>query len=197
MAYERFNASNAAMVLIDHQTGTMGWMHSGPTEVMRRNAVALAQAAKVTGMSVVLTSSQEDQPQGPLFPEIQEILPEAYAARTKRTGVVDCFEDPVFAKAVKDTGKRKLILSGLLTEVCVVYPALNAKNEGYDVQVIADASGSGTKMGDDLALDRMRQADIGVASTIQILSEMVDNWAESPGPEILEILNGLYAAIED
>jgi len=197
MAYERFNASNAAMLLIDHQTGTMGWMHSGPTDVMRRNTVALAQAAKVTGMPVVLTSSQEDQAQGPLFPELQEILPDAFAARSKRTGVVDCFEDPAFAKAVKDTGRKKLILAGLLTEVCVVYPALNAKNDGYDVQVIADASGSGTKMGDDLALDRMRQADIAVASTIQILSEMVANWSDSPGPEIMEILGGLYAAMAE
>jgi len=197
MAYERFNASNAAMLLIDHQTGTMGWMHSGPTDVMRRNTLALAKAAQITGMPVVLTSSQEDQAQGPLFPELEEILPNAYAARIKRTGVVDCFEDPAYAKAVKDTGRKKLILAGLLTEVCVVYPALNSKNEGYDVQVIADASGSGTKMGDDLALDRMRQADIGVASTIQILSEMVASWSDSPGPEILEVLGGLYAAMAE
>jgi len=197
MAYERFNASNTAMLLIDHQVGTMGWMHSGPTDVMQRNTVALAKAAKITGMPVVLTSSQEDQAQGLLFPELQEILPEAYAARIKRTGVVDCFEDPAYAKAVKDTGRKNLILAGLLTEVCVVYPALSAKSEGYDVQVIADASGSGTKIGDDLALDRIRQADAGVASTIQILSEMVSNWSDSPGPEILEVLGGLYAAMAD
>ena len=64
MSYERLNADNAAMLLSDHQVGTMGWMHSGPTEVMRRNAEALAKAAKITGMPVVLTSSQEDQVQG-------------------------------------------------------------------------------------------------------------------------------------
>jgi len=195
MAYERYNSQNAALLLIDHQVGTMGWMHSGPTDVMRRNAIALAQAARTTGMPVVFTSSQEDNVQGPLFPELEGILPDAFASRVKRTGVVDCFDDPAFAGAVKATGRRKLIMAGLLTEVCVVYPALNATNEGYEVQVIADASGSGTKAGDEIALDRIRQAGVGVASTIQILSEMVSDWAESPGPEILEILGGLYAAM--
>ena len=138
-------------------------------------------------MPVVLTSSQEDQVQGPLFPELEELLPDAFASRIKRAGVVDCFDDPAFADAVRATGRTKLILAGLLTEVCVVYPALNATNEGYEVQVVADASGSGTKVGDDIALDRMRQAGVSVGSTIQVLSEMVFNWAESPGPEILEI----------
>lgn len=196
MAYERYNSQNTALLLIDHQVGTMGWMHSGPTDVMQRNTIALAQAAKITGMPVVLTSSQEDNAQGPLFPEVQEILPQAFSSRIKRTGVVDCFDDPAYAEAVKATGRRKLIMAGLLTEVCVVYPAMNATNEGYEVQVIADASGSGTKAGDDIALDRMRQSGVGVASTIQILSEMVDDWAVTPGPEILEILGGLYAAME-
>ena len=196
MAYERYNAQNTAMLLIDHQVGTMQWMHSGPTAVMRRNTLALAQAARVAGMPVVMTSSQEDQVQGPLFPELEELLPEAFAARIKRTGVVDCFDDPAFAHAVRSTGRKKLILAGLLTEVCVVYPALNAKNEGFEVQVVADASGSGTSVGDAIALDRMRQAGVSVASTIQILSEMVFDWAVRPGPEILEILGGLYAAME-
>lgn len=197
MAYERYNASNAAILLIDHQVGTINWMHSAPKDDVIRNTIALAKAAKVTGMSVVLTSSQEDNVQGLLFPELQELLPEAYAARIKRAGVVDAFEDPAFAEAVRATGRKKLIMAGLLTEVCVVYPALNARDEGYEVQVIADASGSGTKMGDEIALDRMRQSDINVASTIQILSEVVFNWSETPGPEILEILGEIYASLED
>ena len=196
MAYDRYNSENAALLLIDHQVGTMGWMHSGPTDVMQRNTIALARAAQITGMPVVLTSSQEDNAQGPLFPELESLLPNAFASRVKRTGVVDCFDDPAYAEAVKATGRRRLIMAGLLTEVCVVYPALNAANEGYEVQVVADASGSGTKAGDDIALDRMRQSGVGVASTIQILSEMVNDWAVSPGPEILEVLGGLYAAME-
>lgn len=197
MTYARWNAKNSALLLIDHQVGTAGWMHSGPVDVMKRNAIALAKAAAITGMPVVMTSSQEDKTQGPLFSELAELLPEAFAARIKRTGVVDCFDDPAFAQAVKATGRKNLILCGLLTEVCVVYPALSAIGDGYNVQVVVDASGSGTKMGDDIALARMRQAGASVASTIQMLSEIVFNWAESPGPEILEVLGGLYAAMAD
>ena len=144
-------------------------------------------------MPIVLTSSMEDAPQGPLLPELREILPDAYAVRVKRAGIVDAFDDPGFAEAVRATGRKRLIMAGLLTEVCVVYPALNAVDEGYAVQVVADASGSATKMADEIALDRMRQAGVLVTTTVQIMSEMVFNWAEGAGPEIMPVLNDLYA----
>ena len=92
---------------------------------------------------------------------------------------------------------NNLTLSGLRTEVCVVYPVLSAKTDGYEVQVVANASVSGTKSGDNIAHDRMRQTDLSVASTIQILSEIVLDWSMPPGPDILEILGGLYAAMAD
>jgi nicotinamidase-related amidase len=195
MSYERFNAKNTAMLLIDHQVGTINWMHSAPHDEVKQNTLALAKSAKAAGMKVVLTSSMEDHPQGPLFPELEEILPEEFAARVKRAGIVDAFDDPNFKKAVENTGKKKLIMAGLLTEVCVVYPALNAKNEGYEVQVVADASGSATPAADSFALDRLRQADINVVSTVQIMSEMVDNWAEGAGPKIMPVLGELYAEL--
>lgn len=75
MSYERFNADNAAMLLIDHQVGTIEWIHSAAKKDVIRNTLALAKSAKELGMPVVLTSSQEDQVQGPLLPELQEILP--------------------------------------------------------------------------------------------------------------------------
>ena len=195
MAYDRYSANNAAMLLIDHQVGTLEWMHSAPKADVIRNTLALAKAARELGMPVVLTSSQEDQVQGPLLHELAELLPEAYAARIKRGGIVDALDDPDFAAAVRATGRNRLIMAGLLTEVCVIYPALNARNEGYQLQVVADASGSGTKMGDDIALARMQQSGIGVASTIQILSELVFNWAEGAGPRVLPILGEIYAEL--
>lgn len=196
MAYERFNADNAAMLLIDHQVGTIEWVHSAPKKDVIRNTLALAKTAKELGMPVVLTSSQEDQMQGPLLAELREILPEAYEDRVKRGGIVDAFDDPNFAAAVKATGRKKLIMAGLLTEVCLIYPALNAQDEGYEVQAVADASGSGTKMGDDIALGRMQQAGIGVTSTIQVMSELVFNWAEGAGPKILPVLGEIYADLD-
>lgn len=195
MAYERFNADNAAMLLIDHQIGTIEWMHSAPKDEVRRNTLALAKSAKAVGMPVLLTSSMEWEAQGPLFPELQDILPEAFEARIKREGIVDAFDDPNFAQAVQALGRKKLIMAGLLTEVCVVYPALNAADEGYGIQVVADASGSATKMADDIALDRMRQAGVAITSTVQVMSEMVSNWAEGAGPQIMPVLGELYAEL--
>jgi len=195
MAYERFNADNAAMLLIDHQIGTIDWMHSAPKDEVKRNTLALAKSAKAVGMPVLLTSSMEWEAQGPLFPELQDILPEAFEARIKRAGIVDAFDDPNFAQAVQALGRKKLIMAGLLTEVCVVYPALNAADEGYEIQVVADASGSATKMADDIALDRMRQAGVAITSTVQVMSEMVSNWAEGAGPQIMPVLGELYAEL--
>ena len=197
MSYPRINSANTVLLLIDHQVGTAQWMHSGSIEAMKRNTLALAKAAAATGMSVVLTSSQEDQVQGPLFQELEPILPTQYANRIKRQGTVDCMADPDFNLAVKSTNKKTVIMAGLLTEVCVLYPAMSAKLEGYKVHVIADASGSGTKAGDDIALARLRQEGIHVGSTIQILSEMVEDWSSGPGPAILEVLGELYAAIDE
>jgi len=197
MAHERFNASNAALLLIDHQVGTADWMHSGSRDAMKRNTLALAKAAAATGMPVVMTSSQENQidVQGPLFPELANILPDAFAARIKRGGTVDSMADPDLAAAVQATDRKKMIMAGLLTEVCVLYPALSAVEDGYEVQVIADASGSGTKAGDDFAIARMQLAGAHVASTIQILSEMVDDWSAGAGPEILGVLGEIYASL--
>ena len=84
-------------------------------------------------------------------------------------------------------------MAGLLTEVCLLYPALNARDEGYDVQAVADASGSGTKMADDIAIARMRHEGVVVTSTIQVMSELVYNWAEGSGPKILPVLQEIYA----
>ncbi len=197
MAYERFNADSAAMVLIDHQVGTIEWMHSAPKKDVIRNVLALAKTARELGMPVVLTSSQEDQVQGPMLPELKEILPEAYKNRVKRGGITDAFDDPNFAAAVEATGRKKLIMAGLLTEVCLLYPALNAHDEGYEIQAVADASGSGTKMADEIATARMRHEGVVVTSTIQVMSELVFNWAEGAGPKILPILQEIYADLEE
>ena len=86
MYSERFTGANAAMLLIDHQIGTMSWVRSAPLDEIKRNTMVLAKAARALNMPVILTSSMEDHVQGPLMPELQAILPEAFAARIKRAG---------------------------------------------------------------------------------------------------------------
>lgn len=101
-----FTPENTAMLLIDHQVGTMGWVGSASLEEIKMNTIALARAADAVGMPLILTSSMEDQAQGPLFEELIQAVPEAYANRVLRGGVVDSMKDEGFAKAVKDTGRR-------------------------------------------------------------------------------------------
>lgn len=104
MNYENFSADTAALLLIDHQVGTMQLIKNIDRELAAKQSIALAKMAKILNMPVVLTSSQENNAQGPLLPEIAEILPEAYEARVKRPGVVNAWAYPDFHKAVLATG---------------------------------------------------------------------------------------------
>src|SRR4029077_17554957 len=142
MHKKAFTPDNAAMLLIDHQVGTMGWTHSSDINLVKKNALRLARIAKAVGMPVVLTTSMEDQVQGPLVPELEQILPEAFAARIKRPGIVNAMHHEGFNKAVKATGRKRLFSAGVTTEICVTFPVLQMLEEGYEVQVSADASDS-------------------------------------------------------
>ena len=160
MNYEKLNADNAAMLLIDHQVGTMGWAKSLPFEELKRNALMLAKTAKILKMPTVLTSSMEEYAQGPLLAGLETILPDEFAARIKRFGIVNAMDDENFAKAVKATGRKKLIIAGVTNDVCTVYPALSLVRDGFEVQVVADAGASPTKMADDIALRRMENGGV-------------------------------------
>jgi nicotinamidase-related amidase len=188
MNLERFSSQNAAMLLIDHQVGTMSWVRSAPLEEIKRNTVVLAKAARALNMPVILTSSMEEQVQGPLMPEVQEILPEAFAVRIKRLGVVDAMDDENFAAAVRNTGRQNLIMAGITTDVCVVYPAMTAVRQGYSVQVVVDACGSPSKIADDIALRRMEKAGVTLTSTNQVIAELARKWTTLEGGKLIEIL---------
>ena len=145
MHEKAFTPDNAAIVLIDHQVGTMGWTHSHDINLVKKNPLGLARIAKAVGMPVVLTSSMEDHVHGPLVPEMEQILPEAFARRIRRPGIVNAMHDDGFNNAVKATGRKKLFVAGVTTEICVTFAVLQMLEEGYDVQVSADASASWSK----------------------------------------------------
>jgi len=188
MNSERFNGANAAMLLIDHQIGTMSWVRSAPLDEIKKNTVVLAKAARALNMPVILTSSMEEHVQGPLMPELQVILPEAFAARIKRVGVVDAMDDDNFASAVLATGRKNLIMAGITTDVCVVFPAMTAVQQGYSVQVVVDACGSPSKIADDVALRRMEKAGVTLTSTNQAIAELARKWTTPEGGKLIEIL---------
>jgi len=176
------------MLLVDHQTGTMAWTHSHDINLMKQNAIKLAKIGKAAGIPIVLTSSMEDQMQGPLISELQEILPDEYAARIRRPGIVNAMHHDGFNKAVKATGRRKLFVAGVTTEICITFPVLQMLDEGYEVQVSADASASYTKYGDDIALRRMEQAGAVITTVDMIVSELAVDWTSPLGAKLVPIL---------
>lgn len=188
MHKKAFTPHNAAMLLIDHQVGTMAWTHSSDINLVKKNTLRLARIAKAVGMPVVLTASMEDRVQGPLAPELEQILPEAFAQRIKRPGIVNAMHHDGFNKAVKATGRKKLIVAGVTTEICVTFPVLQMLEEGYGVQVSADASASWSKLGNELALRRMENAGAVITTVDQIISELAIDWTSPNGKQLEPIL---------
>ena len=183
-----FTPENSAMLLVDHQVGTMGWVGSASLEEIKMNTIALARAADAVGMPLILTSSMEDQAQGPLFDELQRAVPDAYANRVLRGGVVDSMKDEGFAKAVTDTKRKNLIIAGITTDVCVVYPAITAVSEGYNVQVVVDGSGSPTQIADETALRRMESNGVTLTTTNQLIAELAQDWSTDNGQKLMQVL---------
>jgi nicotinamidase-related amidase len=188
MTYERLRADNAALLLIDHQVGTMGWVKSIPFEEMKRNALMLAQTARILKLPVVLTSSMEEYAQGPLLNELESILPSEFANRVKRFGIVNAMDDEKFAAAVKATGRKKLIIAGVTNDVCTVYPALSLVRDGFEVQVVADAGGSPSSMADDIALRRMERGGVTLTSTNQLIAELAGSWTTPEGGQLVQLI---------
>jgi nicotinamidase-related amidase len=185
-----FNIEDTAMILIDHQVGTTTWANTTPLALLQRNVIILAKFAKGTGMPTVLTSSQETNinVQGPLMPELQEILPEAFAARIQRQGVVNAWEDENFANACRHTGKRNFVMAGVTTDVCMVAPAISALEEGFHVQVVCDACGSTNPIAEEMAWRRMERAGVRLTSTNAIVAELVKHWASPAGAVAFPLL---------
>ncbi|MFB2661841.1 isochorismatase family protein [Shewanella mangrovisoli] len=186
MSFSRFTGENATLLLIDHQVGTMGWVKSIPIDEMKRNTLMLAKTAQILKMPVVLTSSMEEYAQGPLMQELKDVLPEEFENRIKRLGIVNAMDDENFAKATKAPGRKRIIIAGVTNDVCTVYPALSLVSEGYEVQVVADAGGSPSKMGDEMALRRMEQAGVVLTSTNQVIAELAGSWSTPEGMRIVQ-----------
>ncbi len=184
----KFTVNNAAMLLIDHQQGTIKLAVNLPYKKLVHNTRALARTAVETGMPLVLTSSQEDRFQGPLLQDIQDIAPEAYADRVKRPGIVDAWDYPDFRTAVEATGKKKIIMAGLTNDVCIVFPSISMVEEGYEVQVVVDGGGSPTQTADETAIQRMKDAGVTITSTNQVMAELASDWADETGAKIQGIM---------
>ncbi|VTS04378.1 isochorismatase family protein [Tuwongella immobilis] len=185
-----FTANDSALLLIDHQVGTMQLIRNLPLELVRRNTLALAKTAKILNIPVVLTSSQETRVQGPLMPELAAVLPDAFASRIQRAGIVNAWNDDQFRHAVEATGRRNLIMAGVTTDVCLVFPAIRAVREGYAVQAVMDASGSPFELSEQFAQNRMENEGVILTATNTLLAELAQDWSRPEGGALLQILFG-------
>lgn len=184
----QFTPDNSAIVLIDHQVGTLQFVFTMSPDESLRNAVMLAKAAKAYGMPVVLTTSQEDRIQGPTAPALQQVLPEAYNNRVKRAGIVNAWADPNFSAAVRATGRKKLIMAAVTTDICLIFPAISAVQEGLDVLAVLDASGSSYEVQEALARQRMESAGVVLTTTNTVIAELVQDWSTPQGSELIQLL---------
>lgn len=150
-------------------------------QLLINNVVALAKTGRVFGLPTVLTSIAADSFSGPLLPEVREVFPEAEVIDRSW---INAWEDEAFRGAVEATGRRKLIMAGLWTEVCLTLPALSALEEGYEVYFVVDASGGASEASHDAAVQRLVQAGSAPVSWEGVLSELQRDWArqETYGP---------------
>jgi nicotinamidase-related amidase len=119
---------------------------------------------------------------------LEEILPEAFEARIQRAGIVNAWNDPNFSAAVAATGKKNLIMAGVTTSVCLVYPALSAIAAGYTVQAVMDASGSPSELAEEVSRRRMENAGTILTATDSIIAELAQDWSTSSGSQLIQVL---------
>ncbi|GLV64479.1 hydrolase [Bacillus mycoides] len=173
--YSRLSKSDAAVLLVDHQTGLISSLvRDYGVDEFKNNVLALANTARFFDLPVILTTSFEDGPNGPLMQELIELFPNA--PKIARPGQINAWDNDEFVKAIEATGKKQLIIAGVVTDVCVAFPALSAVNVGYEVFVVTDASGTFSKQVADAALMRMAHGGVQLMNWFSVAAELQRDW---------------------
>ncbi len=173
-SYSRLDKDQVAVLLVDHQAGLMSLVRDIDPDKFKNNVLALADIAKYFKLPTILTTSFEDGPNGPLMPELKELFPDApYIARP---GQINAWDNEDFVKAIKATGKKQLLIAGVVTEVCVAFPALSALAEDFEVFVVTDASGTFNEVTRLAAWDRMTAAGAQLMSWFGVACELHRDW---------------------
>src|ERR1700745_1329045 len=182
---ERLTPDNAALLLIDHQVGLFTGVRDIPVAELKHNVVALAKALKVLGVPMIVTATSPEM-WGPIIPELAEALPGI--SIINRT-TVNAFDEPRFTKAVEATGRKKLIIAGVSTDVCLALPAIYASGNGYDSYGVIDASSTFSETKRITGLLRMVQAGVIITDYCTVAVEMLkDNASPKAG--------ALYGALD-
>jgi nicotinamidase-related amidase len=172
--YVRLDRNNAAVLLVDHQAGLLSLVRDIGPDTFKNNVLALADLARYFELPTILTTSFETGPNGPLVPELKTMFPDAPCIA--RPGQINAWDNEEFVSAVKATGKKQLIIAGVVTEVCVAFPTLSALAEGFEVFVVTDASGTFNEITRDSAWDRVSAAGAQLMTWFGVACELHRDW---------------------
>jgi nicotinamidase-related amidase len=186
------DANDAVMLLIDHQSGLFQTVGDMPMPTLRNHAAALAKIATLSKIPVITTASVPQGPNGPPIPEIHLNAP--HAKYVARKGEINAWDNPDFVAAVKATGRKTLIIAGTITSVCMAFPAIAAVQDGYKVFAVIDASGTYSKMAEEITLARVVQAGVVPMDTAAIASELQKTWNRSDAQEWAEVYTKIFPA---
>ncbi|EBD5369505.1 amidohydrolase [Salmonella enterica subsp. enterica serovar Stanley] len=191
------DVNDSVMLLIDHQSGLFQTVGDMPMPELRARAAALAKMAKMATlakMPVITTASVPQGPNGPLIPEIHANAP--HAQYIARKGEINAWDNEDFVKAVKATGRKTLIIAGTITSVCMAFPAISAVAEGYKVFAVIDASGTYSKMAQEITLARIVQAGVVPMDTAAVASELQSTWNREDAAAWADVYTQVFPAYQ-
>lgn len=182
---ERWTPDNCVFAFVDHQTGLMNLVGDTAAVEYKNIVVGLAKLARIHNIPSVITTSAESGPNGPKLPEVVAQLPNA--PYIKRNGQINAWDDPAFVDAIRKTGRTKIVMSGITTDVCVAFAALSALDAGFEVYVVADASGSMSDQTQLTSLMRMQDAGAIMGTWFALSCEMLSDWRNPKGAETAQL----------
>jgi nicotinamidase-related amidase len=190
---ELLTDKNSVLVLVDYQPTMFRSVASGDKTIIKKAAICAAKAASILGVPVVL-SSINPKSNGEFIPEIAGLFPgrEVFA---RRIPSFDAFEDERTWNAVKQIGRRKLVVSGLWTSMCFAYTALHGLKEGYEAYGLIDAAGDSTPDAHEYGVKRMLQAGVIPITLESLVSEWMHDWGNPKAGELVKEVYSKYGAM--
>ena len=188
--------SDTAILLLDHQSGLFQTVKDIPVADLRRNVEMIAKLATLLNIPVITSASEPNGPNGPLMPEIHRDAPHAVFVRRK--GEVNAWDNEDFVETVRATGRNTLVVAGVWTSVCVMFPALDAAAAGFNVYAVVDASGDPSEMISRTTLARFVQGGVIPTTANALLCEIHRTWARPEAAEIAKLYTMVapnYAAV--
>jgi len=174
MKTELLNPQNSALILIDFQPQMTFGVANIDRQTLFNNVMLLAKAAKIFNVPTVLTTVETKSFSGNFWPQVLDIFPDQEPVERSS---MNSWEDAKLVEAVVATGRKKLVMAALWTEVCLTFPALEALRAGYEVYAVEDASGGTSVAAHNAAMRRIEQAGAVPVSALQVLLEYQRDWA--------------------